>query len=153
MTGRARRGGRQIDIPDGDSVLNELYSGTEPEPAEPAETPPPADTHVSNTPPTPGGRRSAAPRTRTAQPAEPGTPRPAAGSTRTPAGKTRHTIYVDAAVAAELDATAEAIRSELHGLVPKHQVLAALLTAGIGQAAAVGEQLRAELLAGLRSTP
>lgn len=153
MTGKARRGGRQIDIPDGDSVLSELYSGTEPVPPAPAEPPRPADIHVSNTSPTPGGRRSAAPQTRGVPAAESGPPRPSTSSTRTPAGKTRHTIYVDAAVAGELDATAERIRAELNGLVPKHQVLAALLHAGISQATAVGEQLRTDLLADLHATP
>lgn len=148
MTGRdRRRAGRSIDIPTGDSVLSELYSGSDPAPAEP---PRPAVTHVSNTPPTDDGDQYAEPRTRTARPATASTSRPA-GGTRTPAGMTRHTIYVDAAVAARLDATADQVRADLHGLVSKHQVLAALLTAGIDQAGAVSDRLRADLLAGLRA--
>lgn len=64
---------------------------------------------------------------------------------------TRHTIYIDRETAERLDATATRIQRELGGLVPKHRILSALLTAGIGQAAAVSAGLRAELLNNLGS--
>jgi hypothetical protein len=67
-------------------------------------------------------------------------------STRTPAGKRRHSLYIDDATARALDDAAARVGRQLGGVVPKHKVLAALIAAGIDQAGPVTERLRAELL-------
>lgn len=80
-------------------------------------------------------------------------PAPTGGpaETRTPEGMTRHTLYIARQTAEQLDATAARLQGELGGLVPKHQILAAIVAAGIGQAEGVLAGLRTELLRGLGS--
>ena len=91
--------------------------------------------------------------TRVQHAADTGQPRGRSRSTtRTPAGKTRHTLYIDDEVATQLDATADRLVAELQGLVPKHRVLGALITAGLRDAPTVAAGLRAELLHELRAT-
>ena len=168
MTGRRR----SFDVASTGSVLDEMY-GTTPEPVEdqpPAAAPPSsaapatADVPASATVPTDDVRKSATKRTpdvrvsasrktRVQHEADTNADqaplgRSAAG-TRTPAGMTRHTIYIAADVAARLDAAADQLGKELRGLIPKHRILAALIEAGVGQARPVAAQLRAELLQGL----
>lgn len=133
MSSRPRR---TVQIPPAASVLDELYDTS---PA--TDTGPPDDGTVSNTPPPHSGPASNTTRTSVRQTAD---NRP--GGNRTPAGMTRHTIYIAQDTAAQLDAAAARLQTDLGGLVPKHRILAALITAGLGQADAVTAQLRAELL-------
>jgi hypothetical protein len=67
-------------------------------------------------------------------------------TTRTPAGKRRHSLYIDDTTAQALDDAAARVGHQLGDVVPKHRVLAALIAAGIDQADAVAGRLRAELL-------
>jgi hypothetical protein len=62
---------------------------------------------------------------------------------------TRHTLYIAQDIADQLDAAAARLLNDLGGLVPKHRILAALITAGIDQAGEVRTNLRAELIADL----
>jgi hypothetical protein len=57
----------------------------------------------------------------------------------------RQTFYVTTDAAAELKAAADRLSKELRGLVPKHRILGALITAGVRQADTVVDKLRAEI--------
>lgn len=137
----SRRRGRGVEFPPAGSVLDELYDNGDAE----TDTPPTSDGPVSNTSPPPVGGTSATPRT-LVHDATDTTVRPAAGGNRTPEGMTRHTLYIARETADQLDAAAARLQTELGGLVPKHRILAALIAAGVNQAAAVSAGLRAELL-------
>lgn len=77
-------------------------------------------------------------------------PKPAPASTsREPDGMTRRTYYVSTAAADALDAAVKKVKDATGGRVPKHEILAALISAGAGQVDAVGAQLRADLLRNL----
>lgn len=143
MSPGSRRGGRGVEFPSGDSVLNELYNTGTPE----ADTSPTDDVPVSNTSPPSGGEASAASQTPVHDVAD----TPVSGGNRTPEGMTRHTLYIARETAELLDAAAARLQSDLGGLVPKHRILTALITAGVDQAAAVGAGLRAELLDNLNA--
>ncbi|MBN2622895.1 MAG: hypothetical protein JXA83_05995 [Acidimicrobiales bacterium] len=125
--------------------MDEIYSNGGPVTDAPA-TP---DRQASATPATPGGDVSHT--RRTPVPAVADTPPPAPApkkksTTRTPAGKRRHSLYIDDATAVALNDAAERVGRQLGGVVPKHRVLAAIIAAGIDQAGAVAGRLRAELL-------
>lgn len=141
MSGSSRRGSRGTEFPSTDSVLSELWNTGEPE----ADTSSTDDVPVSNTPPPPGGDTSAEPRT----PVLDATDTRTSGGNRTPDGMTRHTLYIARETAELLDAEAARLQNDLGGLVPKHRILGALITAGVNQAAAVSAELRAELLRNL----
>ena len=121
---RPRR--RKVEIPDSSSVLDELYA------------------YRPDEPELAGGQDQ--------QPAPEPAPSPAGEGQRSrpaPAGMVRATWYVPASAAGELSAAADQIVRQLGGLVPRHRVLAALMTTAAQQASVVGAQLRAELLAEL----
>lgn len=143
MTGAARR---RPPVASTKSVLDEIYYNGGPV-ADTSATP---DRQSSATPATPGGDVSHTRRTPVPAVSDtpaPATPAPAKKSTtRTPAGKRRHSLYIDDATARALNAAAEEVGRQLGGVVPKHRVLSALITAGIDQAGPVAERLRAELL-------
>jgi len=130
------------------SVLDEMYgSAPAPDTAAPpvrpvSATPPPQVQPETDTPPTRVGHDS-----NTSTP----TPRPVrASGTRTPPGRRRHTLYLAADVAADLDQAADSLVGELRGLVPRHVVLGALIRAGLAQSDAVSADLRAGLLRDLQ---
>lgn len=132
---------REIKLGSKDSILSEMY-GSDPD----VDTPvaPVADSsatrvgHVSNT-----GT------TEVHQDGDTGRTRKGSGSNRVPAGKAKQTFYLDRAVVDELNATVDRLGQELRGMVPKHAILAAVLRAGLAQAAQVRAGLRQELLQGL----
>lgn len=72
------------------------------------------------------------------------------GATPTPVGRRRHTLYLASDVADELDAAADDLVAELHGLVPRHVVLGALIRAGLAQRGQAADQLRDDLLRNLQ---
>ncbi|WP_026932050.1 hypothetical protein [Glycomyces tenuis] len=64
-------------------------------------------------------------------------------------GMTRRTYYLAAADADVLEDAVAAIHTAMHGLVPKHRILGAILAEGLVRRDAVTQRLKAELLAGL----
>lgn len=135
-----------------DDVLGELYNFGATEGEHEDDTPPLPVKQATDTRRKRGKSVSNTQRTRVREKsdeptAEASTPPP---TTRTPAGMRRHTVYIAATVADELDATAERLVSELHGTVPKHVVLGELITVGIASADEVARRIRARLIADLQ---
>ncbi|MFC4536990.1 hypothetical protein [Sphaerisporangium dianthi] len=62
---------------------------------------------------------------------------------------TRRSLYTTKAAFTELDAAVDQVQAATGGLVPKHEVLARLLTAAATQADDVAQALTAELAARL----
>lgn len=152
---------RQFEVASTASVLDELLGGPAPEDIAAIDTPtadtaPGADQQQADMTPTTDTHESAPSRTRvqhtrdtagTARPAK----TPSDTQTRaTPPGKKRQTFYVSDDVVAALNAAAEQLSTQLGGLVPKHRILGALITAGIGQSRTVAATLRAELMDSLQ---
>jgi hypothetical protein len=71
---------------------------------------------------------------------------PRVSTNRTPVGMKRQTFYVADEVATALNDTADRLVAQLNNLIPKHQVLGALMAAGVEQATTVAAALRSELL-------
>lgn len=146
---------RRLSLPSTNSVLDEMYGTDEhqdtPATQRPQDPPAPEPSSAESAPAhTRGGRVSNTPHTRVQQGSD--TPPTRRTSVRTPAGKKRHTVYISDEVAHELDDVADQLVNELQGLVPKHRVLGALITAGLREAPAVAAQLRAELVEGLKGS-
>jgi hypothetical protein len=133
-----------------DDVLGELYGHGAADVEHEDDTPPPPVEQTADTSRKRGKPVSNTPRTRVRQPSEVPAAEAPPSTTRTPAGMRRHTVYIAADVAADLDATAERLVSDMHGTVPKHVVLGELITAGIASADEVAERIRARLIAELQ---
>lgn len=133
-----------------DDVLGELYGHGHTDVEHEGDTPPPPVEQTADTSRKRGQPVSNTPRTQVRQPSEVPAAEPSPSTTRTPKGMRRHTVYIAADVAAELDATAERLVSDMHGTVPKHVVLGELITAGIASADVVAERIRARVIADLQ---
>lgn len=137
-----------------DDVLGELYNFGATEGEHEDDTPPPPVKQATDTRRKRGKSVSNTARTRVREesdePTAEASATPPTSTTRTPAGMRRHTVYIAAAVADDLDATAERLVSELHGTVPKHVVLGELITVGIASADEVARRIRARLIAELQ---
>jgi hypothetical protein len=139
---------RRLNLPSTGSVLDEMY-GSEPESEPVAEPAPTPDLQESTPAPTGVQHGSATGGTAVGQdPARDAaaSARRRTGTSRTPEGRRRHTLYLAADVAAELDAAADEMVSGLHGMVPRHVVLGALIRAGLAKHDQVIAELRADLV-------
>lgn len=144
----------QFTLGSSDDLLGELYGHGPTDDEREEDTPPPAVEQVADKSRKRGKPVSNTARTRVRDEADESAAEasatPPTSTTRTPAGMRRHTVYIAAAVADELDATAERLVSELHGTVPKHVVLGELITVGIASADEVARRIRARLIADLQ---
>lgn len=97
-------------------------------------------------------------RSRFDRPEDPAAEAPEAATEEAPArprtrpdaeGMTKRTYYLSEVDADALEATVDRLHDAVKGLAPKHRILGAIISRGLGEAEAIESELKNELIAGL----